>query len=265
MPDLLLIPTELEQRFLLRHLSGRDRDGDHAGGYGDPHPDMPPGTHLGTRAWAVRLCGFGQVAAAARAATLIARESPRQIVLVGIAGSLSDAAPIGGAHEFTTIIADGIGVGSGTSFRSAGEMGWPHWPGEIPGEATTNDSTTNDSTTDAASLVTMSPRIEDRILCDTESTGGATAGLLSVCAASSDAEHAAIRRRAYPDAIAEEMEAFGVAVACRLAGVRLRVIRGISNRAGNRDMKNWKIESALAAAAKLVREVINPKRDSINP
>jgi futalosine hydrolase len=199
----------------------------------------------------VRLCGFGQVAAAARAAALIARHSPRQIVLVGIAGSLSDAAPIGGACEFTTIIADGIGVGSGAAFRSAGEMGWAHWPGEPP-----HETHPGDSTTDTASLVTISPRIVDRIVCDTETTTGTSGGLLSVCAASSDPDHAAIRRRAYPDAIAEEMEAFGVAVACRLAGVRLRVIRGISNRAGSRDLKNWKIESALAAAAELVRDAI---------
>jgi futalosine hydrolase len=129
-------------------------------------------------------------------------------------------------------------------------MGWAHWPGEIAGEIWPGEIA-GEATTDAPSH-----RIEDRILCDTESTGGTPGGLLSVCAASSDPDHAAIRRRAYPDAIAEEMEAFGVAVACRLAGVRLRVIRGISNRAGSRDLKNWKIESALAAAAELVRDAI---------
>jgi len=241
MPDLLLIPTELEQRYLLRHLSGHDRNGDHAGGHRDTAPSVA--------GWAVRLCGFGQVAAAARAAMLIARHSPSRIVLVGIAGSLSDSAPVGGACEFGTIISDGIGVGSGPAFRSAGQMGWPHWPGEVPGKA---------------SVDAPSPSIEDRIDCDTGKTAEETTrGLLSVCAASSDAEHAVTRQRAYPDAIAEEMEAFGVAVACRLAGVRLRVIRGISNHAGDRDLKSWQIESALAAAAELVRDAIKPSHDAV--
>ena len=39
-----------------------------------------------------------------------------------------------------------------------------------------------------------------------------------------------------------------MACACRLAGVPLRIVRGISNRAGDRDAKHWSVPRALAAA-----------------
>jgi futalosine hydrolase len=48
------------------------------------------------------------------------------------------------------------------------------------------------------------------------------------------------------------MEAFSVALACRMAKVPLTVIRGISNMAGDRDKANWNVTGALEAAAELV-------------
>ena len=57
-------------------------------------------------------------------------------------------------------------------------------------------------------------------------------------------------------AIAEDMEGFGVAMACKLAGVPLRIVRGISNRAGDRDLTQWQIEEALAAAAERASALI---------
>src|SRR5439155_15243049 len=72
--------------------------------------------------------------------------------------------------------------------------------------------------------------------------------LLTTCAASDSAAHAAIRRARFPDALAEDMEGFGVALACRLAGVPLSIVRGVSNVAGERDPARWRIPAALAAA-----------------
>jgi futalosine hydrolase len=47
------------------------------------------------------------------------------------------------------------------------------------------------------------------------------------------------------------MEGFAVAAACRLAGVPLDIVRGISNTAGDRDTSGWQIEAACRAAAAL--------------
>ncbi|MFM8578800.1 MAG: hypothetical protein ACKOCN_08370, partial [Planctomycetaceae bacterium] len=57
--------------------------------------------------------------------------------------------------------------------------------------------------------------------------------------------------RLFPGAVAEDMEGFGVAMACRLVGVPLTIVRGISNIAGDRDTRQWRIRESLAAAADL--------------
>lgn len=76
--------------------------------------------------------------------------------------------------------------------------------------------------------------------------------LLTVCSASGSREDVADRLRKFPHAVAEDMEAFSVALACRMAKVPLTVIRGISNMAGDRDKANWNVTGALEAAAELV-------------
>ena len=53
------------------------------------------------------------------------------------------------------------------------------------------------------------------------------------------------------------MEGFAVALACRLAGVPLLIVRGISNTAGDRDTIRWQIEAALAAAAHLTLRILD--------
>jgi len=215
MSDLILIPTELERRFLLPRLSGFA--GQRRRGSEDPN-------------WQVELCGFGLVAAAARAAMLIAQRKPRRVLLIGIAGALHDSSSVATATELRAVVVDGIGVGNGASFRPAATMGWDHWQG-----------------------ADTQPSIGDRIaLCSAR--GGVS---LSVCAASSDRFQAEHRRCIYPDAAVEEMEGFGVAMACQMAGVHLRMVRGISNIAGDRDFNDWKIEPALMAVADLVEQIMN--------
>jgi futalosine hydrolase len=57
------------------------------------------------------------------------------------------------------------------------------------------------------------------------------------------------------------MEGFAAAVACKLAGVPLSIIRGISNRAGYRDLSRWKVKEALEAAAELLSDsLVCPSR-----
>jgi len=76
--------------------------------------------------------------------------------------------------------------------------------------------------------------------------------LVTVLAPSSSPAVAAERRRRHPGAVAEDMEGYGVALACAIAGVPLAIVRGISNAAGERDTRGWRIREALAAAREVV-------------
>jgi futalosine hydrolase len=72
--------------------------------------------------------------------------------------------------------------------------------------------------------------------------------ILSVAEASADLAQAGSRRTRFPDAAIEEMEGFAVAVAAAAFGVPLRVVRGVSNLAGDRDRGRWQIAQGLRAA-----------------
>jgi futalosine hydrolase len=185
----------------------------------------------------IELCGFGPVASAARTAVLVARHAPARVLLAGIAGRFDERLAVGSASLFSEVACFGIGAGTGTTFEPAAALGWLQWPGDPPGD-------------EAA--------IGDVIACGPmPATAPHAAGLLlTACAASADAADVAARRRLFPEAVAEDMEGFGVALACRLAGVPLAIVRGISNDAGDRDKGRWHIGPALEAAAALARTVI---------
>ena len=198
---------------------------------------------------AVELCGLGPIAAAAKTSRLIATLQPEVIVLTGIAGAYdadADTAEephensgphlvVGLAYEFTAVACHGLGVGEGARHRSSAELGWDEGF-QLP---------------EACGAIPLGP--------SPEANGAGTAAssllLLSVSAASADRREAATRQHRYPEAVAEDMESYAVAVACRMAGVPLRVIRGISNVAGDRDHRHWKVAAALAAAARLIEKV----------
>lgn len=181
---------------------------------------------------ALQLCGFGAITAAARAAALIARYRPQRVMLIGIAGSFDlDRAPLGSALRFEQVACDGIGIGSGDEFVSARQLGWLQFNGD-----------------DAQ------PEIGDRVTLNSTFVPGVASAaglLLTCCAASANPEQARHRHAVFPEAIAEDMEGFGVAVACALAGIPLQIVRGISNRVGERDTRAWQFDSALNSAADL--------------
>ena len=188
----------------------------------------------------VKLCGFGPVVAAARAAQLIAEHRPERVLLVGIAGRFADRLAIGQAYAFERVACHGIGAGSGDAFMPAEAMGWKQWPGD-----------TSDATAPIGdSLPCTSGRLPD-------AAAAAQAGLLlSACAASAGEDDVRSRLRLHPDAAAEDMEGFAVAAACRLAGVPIDIVRGISNTAGDRDTSHWKIDAACHAAAELAATLL---------
>ena len=189
---MILVPTEFERQQLANHLSQE-----------------------------MHLCGFGVIAAAARAMQLINEHQPERVVLIGIAGTLDEhRLRVNEAAIFREVYIDGIGVGAHGDHRSAMEVGFEQFadvgewlPLHAPKQVYAYD------------------------------------GLLSVCAASANLEQANWRRERFPDCLAEEMEGFGVALACKLADLPLTIIRGISNVAGDRKKSNWQIAGALEQAA----------------
>jgi len=184
------------------------------------------------------LCGFGPVAAAARTARLLEVEEPARVVLVGIAGRLDDRLAVGRAYRFEQVACHGVGVGSGADFVAAEALGWLQWPGD-PDDPESSTA------------------IGDTLRCTTGAGPAAGGGLLlSGCSASAGPADVSVRRRLFPDASAEDMEGFAVAVACRLRGVPLDIVRGISNTAGDRDPSAWRVTAALEAAADLARAVL---------
>lgn len=189
---------------------------------------------------AVQLCGFGLIAAGILASRAIAEFRPERVILAGIAGSLDpQRCPPGVATAFDWVQMDGIGVGSGAGYLAPADLGWQQFP--------TNGSGWD---RDDSLLPLGSPGPGGR-----DDHGGLE--LLSVCSASADAAGAGLRRNRYPRAAAEDMEGYAVAAACRLAGLPLLIVRGISNLAGNRAHADWKLKEALQSTADWLQIELN--------
>lgn len=184
----------------------------------------------------VELCGFGPIAAAGATAHKLAAHQPDRVCLIGIAGSYRRDIPLGSALLFSSVSAYGIGVGDGAEHRSAAQLGWPQLTDEN-GECL------------VASEIEMNPSAPERTK------------LLTCCAASSDDRDVELRLADHSQAIAEDMEGFGVALACQLAAVQCMIVRGISNYAGDRNKSNWRIEAALESAVRLADQCINETVD----
>lgn len=169
----------------------------------------------------VHLCGFGPVTAGVRAAQLIGLLRPRRVVLAGIAGSYDlERLPVGSVARFERVALDGVGVGEGDAFQHASTLGFGDGcqPLELDGAA-----------------------------------GGGE--LLTVCSAARGGETVSRRLARHPEALAEDMEAYGVALACRSGGTPLTVVRGISNEAGA-GPEHWNVPAALQALGPYLKRIL---------
>ena len=180
----------------------------------------------------LHLCGFGPVASGVRAMQLLPILQPEQVILIGIAGALGESLPPGRAGWFNQTAIYGIGAGGGDTFRTAQDLGWMHF----------HETRQDGSEFVVQDIVDFGTRDEPR------------QQLLTVCSASATQPEVRLRQRLFPDATAEDMEGFSVAVACQFAGIPLKVVRGISNIAGDRDKGRWRIKDAMDAAATLMLE-----------
>jgi len=241
------------------------------------------GPWLRSGEWTLQVCGFGVAAAAACSSAILARHRPRHVVLTGIAGVYRARSMVGRAVWFDRVLCDGIGVGTGDSFTSAAELGWPHAhdsEGRAIGDVLPLQLPAADWTK-GRRAESESSRPADTLTAEAAFSGH----LVTVCAASADERAAEARFRrvtgglataaggaiggAAPDlpppadlsgseassttpttpVIAEDMEGFGVALACRLHCIPLATVRGLSNVAGDRRHAGWEVERALRAAA----------------
>lgn len=169
--------------------------------------------------WAhVAVIGFGPVAAAASTAALIAAHRPAHVLLIGIAGTYLAKDTIGTALTFGSVSMDGIGAGEGSTTLSPAAMNFPQW-----------SSPSGEPIFDHLPLANEGPE------------------LLTVCATADSPAMLATRRTRFPHAAAEDMESFAVTLAATMAGLPTTTIRGLSNQAGNRDPKTWRIKEALQA------------------
>ncbi len=204
---LFLVPTEFEKSFLSLRLLEQIENAKSA----------------------IRICGFGPIVSGIRTTQLIAEYSPKQVFLIGIAGTLDLRFRVGTAVEFDLAICFGIGAGSGDGFIAASELGWHQWPDD--------------------------PLISDSIQLNAENSE-LCVPLLSCCSASANEHDVRLRLKKYPKAVAEDMEGFSVAAACRFAGLPLRIVRGISNRAGDRNKDNWQVREAMSAVEESILKVL---------
>jgi len=181
-----------------------------------------------------QVCGFGPIAAGVETSRLVTQAKQNlgdqlKVVLLGIAGTYdATTLPVGGACSFHTCGCYGIGAGQGDRFQSPSELGFPQI---------------------RISQQDCFDRLPVQVHQSDPSRGQF---LLTVCSAAANQAEVQQRRSVFPQAMAEDMEGFGVAMATGKQGIPLTIIRGISNVAGDRNTANWKIRPSIQAAVALL-------------
>jgi len=232
---LILVPTRFERQQLERLVAARP---------------SPHGSPTGAVRWST--IGFGPTIAGTMALDALRRHAPQQAVLAGIAGSLDERFPIGSVVEPDEVAIEGIGAWVDGELVGPARLGWRLWEG------------TSDEPPERCGEI-VQPLAPFNAACagmsnESASLAGHDAeriALLTVCAASGSLAQAAARKSAFPNAVAEEMEGHSVAVATRVAKVPLTIVRGISNIAGERDKRHWRIDAALEAVAARLGVIID--------
>jgi futalosine hydrolase len=229
-PVLILIPTQAEMSYLLNPMVGG--------------LVLAAGCATGCGKKKIAIGGWGLAAAGAVSATWMARAMNEwetktlHVILVGLAGTYDeDRAPVGSAVVGTAAACWGIGAGEGDNFTPAEALGWSQ------GDAFGADHEFGD-------------RMELTVTDGLKRMDVRKGELLSVTAAANDAREAARRAERHPDALAEDMETYAVAVAARRNRAQLTVIRGICNRVGDRDHARWRMEEAMASVKEILMRLV---------
>ncbi|MBL6276680.1 futalosine hydrolase [Micromonospora fiedleri] len=176
--------------------------------------------------------GVGAAVAAAATGRLLAFAEAagrpyRAVISAGVAGGFADQVPVGGVVLGTRAVAADLGAESPDGFLPIDELGMP--PALLGGGPTVSADPEL-----LASLRTALPSATVGAVLTVNTVTGTTASTETL-------------RRRYPDAVAEAMEGYGVAVAASQAGVPFAELRTISNPIGPRDREAWRLSDALAA------------------
>jgi futalosine hydrolase len=181
-------------------------------------------------------CGVGPIVAGLAAAEALAVHKPHLCLLAGVAGTRDRGrAPLGSVVLGASVLDEAVGAGQGEAFVALADLGLPLQ--DQPAE-----------------------RLELSVPAVALDPAPAIGVVGTVAAASALAGEAAARRRAHPEVLVEEMEGYGVALACHRAGVPLTLVRAVSNVAGDRDRGNWDLPGALTALDRVLVALLDGAR-----
>lgn len=187
--------------------------------------DLPGAELHRSGAFDVLAGGAGPAAAAAAAAFALASSASASqpyglVVSAGIGGGFAPAAPLGSLVVASDIVAADLGAETPDGFLPVTALGFGRDRFAPP------------------------PTLVREVAA---ATGAAPGPVLTVSTVTGTAARTAALLTAYPGALAEAMEGFGVAEAAERARVPVLELRAVSNTVGPRDRAAWRIGDALAA------------------
>ncbi|MEU5779659.1 futalosine hydrolase [Micromonospora lupini] len=176
--------------------------------------------------------GVGPAVAGAATARLLALAEAagrpyRAVVSAGVAGGFTGRAAVGDTVLGTASIAADLGAESPDGFIAVDDLGMP--PALLGG----------------GSVMPADPGLFAALRAALPSA--TTGPVLTVSTVTGTAASTDELRRRHPEAVAEAMEGYGVAVAAAQAGVPFVELRTISNPIGPRDRDAWRLREALTA------------------
>ncbi|GAB3169342.1 futalosine hydrolase [Micromonospora palomenae] len=186
----------------------------------------------------VRPVGVGPAVAGAATARLLtlaeaAGRPYRAVVSAGIGGGFAGRVAIGATVLGTRSVAADLGAESPEGFIPVDELGMPP---ELLGGGPTVDA-------DPELLAALCAALPEAVV-------GAVLTVSTVTGTAASTQALADR---HPDAVAEAMEGYGVAVAAAHAGLPFAELRTVSNPIGPRDRGAWRMREAFTALTAAAR------------
>lgn len=179
----------------------------------------------GAKQFDVVLAGVGPASAAAKTAFALAKHRYDLVISAGIGGGFVGRAGIGSTVIGTESIAADLGAETAEGFLNVTELGF----GTVKYDC-------------EPSLVTTFKKALQTTELDVQ-----TGSILTISTVTGTKESADILATRHPNATAEAMEGFGVAVAAKQLNIPFIEIRTISNAVGPRNRDEWRIGDALAS------------------
>jgi futalosine hydrolase len=186
----------------------------------------------------VKLAGVGPVSAGIQTVQALSEKAYDLVINMGIAGGFAGKAEVGSLVIANEIVSADLGAESAERFLPLDELGF--------GASTRVkvDEVFAANLSEAIKLAGVPVQV---------------GSILTLSTVTGTAETAAVLIAREPDAIAEAMEGYGVAMAAKEFGVPVLEIRSISNPIGPRDRSAWRMKEAfdtLESASRVMVEVL---------